>query len=194
MRKKCSYYSSRGLSLERVVGVGWRRLWRWPQFVGRSKKGSVLRNCVVLTGRHHKSSDRRSVGCSGQLKMCCTVCSSRPNIAQTWLKSVKIATLQNFELEVHSNTVVFSINQWTRTWKQKKNSWNSCQPSKVMENHFYWKKSQLLKENEVLNIPKCHVLPKRRMPASKSYMIAVNMYEDHIHKILGWRTRWQKNS
>ena len=72
---------------------------------------------------------------------------------------------------------------------RKKNHETREQPSKLKENHFYWKKSQLVKENEELNILKCHVLPKRRMVASKSYIFAVNMYDDHIHKILGWRTR-----
>ena len=76
-----------------------------------------------------------------------------------------------------------------RKKNEKKNHETRQQPSKLKENHFYWKKSQKVRENEKLNILNCEVLPKRRMAASKSYIFAVNVYDDHIHKILGWRTR-----
>ena len=63
------------------------------------------------------------------------------------------------------------------------------QPSKLKQNHFHWKKLQLMKENEELNILKSHVLPKRRLTASKSYINCVNIYDDHVYKILSRRTR-----
>ena len=44
---------------------------------GSSKKGRVLRNSAVQTGRSHKSTGRRSVGRSMHSKTCCTVCFSR---------------------------------------------------------------------------------------------------------------------
>ena len=72
---------------------------------------------------------------------------------------------------------------------RKKNHETREQPLELKENNFYWKKSQLVKENEELNILKCQVLPKRRIAASKSHIFAVNIHDDHIHKTLGWRTR-----
>ena len=44
---------------------------------GRSRKGRVLRNSRVLTGRSHKSIGSRSVGRSSQSKTCHTECFSR---------------------------------------------------------------------------------------------------------------------
>ena len=81
------------------------------------------------------------------------------------------------------------MNTNVETEKKNKNHKTRERPSKLKENHFYLKQSQLVKENEKLNILKCHVLPKCRMATPKSYIFAVKMYDYDIHKILGWRTR-----
>ena len=71
------------------------------------------------------------------------------------MKSVEVSKLQNVYVEVHSKTFVFSTNQWTRKWKQKKimklvsshQIWIKI--TYIGRNHNKWRKTKKLPNSNV---------------------------------------------